>query len=359
MRPVDPRALLKIEPPPKFSGTDRSMPFRRWWRQVEEFLDGQPTEVIGSEKRRILWVSRQLEREALEWYQDWMDRVERGLAEHQWASFVDELRTRFTDENEADTAYRELEAYTYREDIHTFLIRWDVLCRRAEVSGMAYRKMLHAAVGPALRKRLELYERVNTDKEFRANVLKAGRNLEDWARENRQQSVRPRDGPEPVRDARPPPRSTPRPPAIPQRSQTMAFRPRPVELRNANPNPNPGLPRIRERRFASVEEAIRGVPEGMVEARKRKGVCLRCGWIGHLATHCLRQVETRIVSGGREERRIAGLKRGQKEEEYGDGEEYEVEVERQPKRSRFEVAALDAQEMPLYDDYGSEDNFSE
>jgi hypothetical protein len=117
---------------------------------VEEFLDGQPEEAIGSERRRILWVSRQLEKEALEWYQDWMDRVERGLVEHHWTSFVDELRTRFTDENEADTAYRELEAFTYREDIHTFLIHWDVFSRRAGVSGVAYRKMLFAAIGPTL-----------------------------------------------------------------------------------------------------------------------------------------------------------------------------------------------------------------
>jgi hypothetical protein len=46
--------------------------------------------------------------------------------------------------------------------------------------------------------------------------------------------------------------------------------------------------------------------------------------------------------------------------EYDDGEEYEVEeVERQPKRSSFEVAALDPPEMLLYDGYGSEDNFPE
>jgi hypothetical protein len=90
--PVDARALLKIEPPPKFSGTDRRMPFRDWWMQVEEFLEGQPEEVVGGERRRILWVSRQLEKEAQEWYLDWKQRVERGQAEYRWASFVDELR---------------------------------------------------------------------------------------------------------------------------------------------------------------------------------------------------------------------------------------------------------------------------
>jgi hypothetical protein len=43
--------------------------------QVEEFLDGQPEEAIGGERRCILWVSRILEKEALVWYQDWVDRV--------------------------------------------------------------------------------------------------------------------------------------------------------------------------------------------------------------------------------------------------------------------------------------------
>jgi hypothetical protein len=66
--PVDARALLKIEPPPKFSGTDRRTTFRDWWVQVEEFLESQPEEVIGGERRRIVWVSRLLEQEAQEWY---------------------------------------------------------------------------------------------------------------------------------------------------------------------------------------------------------------------------------------------------------------------------------------------------
>jgi hypothetical protein len=75
-----------------------------------------------------------------------------------------------------------------------------------------------------------------------------------------------------------------------------------------------------------------------------------------MTTHCLRPLDSRMPA---REGHVAGLKRGQ-EVECDDGEEYEVEeVERQPKRARFEVAALDAQEMPLYGGYGSEDNFSD
>jgi hypothetical protein len=37
-----------LVPPPKFSGTDRRMPFRDWWMQVEEFLEGQPEEVASA-----------------------------------------------------------------------------------------------------------------------------------------------------------------------------------------------------------------------------------------------------------------------------------------------------------------------
>jgi hypothetical protein len=200
--PVDARALVKIEPPPKFSGTDRRTTFRDWWMQVEEFLKSQLEEVIGGERRRIVWVSRLLVKEAQEWYLEWKRRVRDGQTEYNWPSFVDELRQRFTDDNEADLAYRELETMTYQRDIHTFLIRWDALCARAGVSGVAYRKMLLAAIGPTLRDRLERYDRANTDKEFRANVLNAGRNLEDWARErrreDRQRPARASEAPRPT-----------------------------------------------------------------------------------------------------------------------------------------------------------------
>jgi hypothetical protein len=216
-QPVDARALLQIKPPPKFSGTDRRTTFRDWWMQVEEFLDSQPEEVIGGERRRIVSVSRLLEKEAQEWYLEWKRRVRNGQAEHNWQSFVNELRQRFTDDNEADLAYRELETMTYQRDNYTFLIRWDTLCARAGVSGVAYRKMLLSAIGPTLRDRLERYDRANTDKEFRANVLNAGRNLEDWARERRRE-----DRQRPVRAS-----ETPRPAPAPTFRPTPSARPVP------------------------------------------------------------------------------------------------------------------------------------
>jgi hypothetical protein len=99
-----------------------------------------------------------------------------------------------------------------------------------------------------------------------------------------------------------------------------------------------------DQRFATVEEATKGVPEEVIRARRLSKSCLRCGLTGHQATHCARQLDTRMPKEGR----IAGLKRG---EDGVDGEEYEEEdgVERESKRSRFEVAALDAQEVPLYE----------
>jgi hypothetical protein len=205
--------------------------------QVEEFLENQPEEVIGGERRRILWVSRQLEKEAQEWYLDWKRRVRDGQAEHSWPSFVDELRRRFRDDNEADAAYRELETLSYQKDIYTFLIRWDALSTRAGVSGVAYRKMLLAAIGPALRDRLERYDRATNDADFRANVLNAGRNWEDWARERRREErprpARPQEGPTPT--SRP---TLPLRPATMPRSQTVAIRPRPHDS-----NRNPDQPR--------------------------------------------------------------------------------------------------------------------
>jgi hypothetical protein len=234
------------------------------------------------------------------------------------------------DDNEADLGYRELETMTYQRDIHTFLIRWDALCAQAGVSGVAYRKMLLSAIGPTLGDRLERYDRANTDKEFRANVLNAGRNLEDWAREHRREDrQRPARASETPRPA-PAPTSRPTSNARPvPRPQTVTPRELP---RTANSNPlrtiNSNLPARTEfkRRFATVEEATKGVPEELLKAHKASKSCLRCGLGGHQATHCFRRVENGIPS--KTEGRIAGLKRGEGDDHEEDYEEVE-EVERE------------------------------
>jgi hypothetical protein len=248
---------------------------------------------------------------------------------------------------------------TYQRDIHTFLIRWDALCARAGVSGVAYRKMLLSAIGPTLRDLLERYDRANTDKEFRANVLNAGRNLEDWARErrreDRQRPARASEAPRPTPTLTPASRPTssvrsvPRPQKATPRELPRIANSNPPRTASAN-QPRTGF----DQRFATVDEATKGVPEEVIRARRLSKSCLRCGIAGHQATHCARQLATRMPKEGR----IAGLKQGE-EGDYGEDYEEVEEVERESNRSRFEIAGLDAEETPLYEGYGSEDNFSD
>jgi hypothetical protein len=128
------------------------------------------------------------------------------------------------------------------------------------------------------------------------------------------------------------------------------------------PQPSAPLRRRYEAKFTSIKEAIRGIPEDVLETRRKAGDCLRCGWKkdapgAHQAINCVRPADkgTEVSSGSRPQHRGAAVRRSSE----SDFEDVELEDEREVKRSRVEIAALDAEEAPLYEGYGSEDNFSD
>jgi hypothetical protein len=162
-------------------------------------------------------------------------------------------------------------------------------------------------------------------------------------------SERPRDR---DRDQASRPRSDP---AMPSSSSTR------VDT-GAGPQPSVSLRRRCETKFTSVKEAIRGIPEEVSEVRKKAGDCPSRGWKNdapgaHQAINCVRPADmgTEAPSGSRPQHRVAAVRRSAKPDFNDD----ELEDERETKLSKVEIAALDAEEMPLYEEYESGDNFSE
>jgi hypothetical protein len=130
----------------------------------------------------------------------------------------------------------------------------------------------------------------------------------------------------------------------------------------AGPQSSVPLRRRYKTKFTSVKEAIRRIPEDLLESCKKPGDCLRCGWKkdapgAHQAINCVRPADkgTEASSGSRPHHRVAAVRRSG-EPDFDDDE---LEDERETKHSRVEIAALDAEEMPLYEEYESGDNFSE
>jgi hypothetical protein len=248
-----------------------------------------------------------------------------------------------------------------------FLTEWDELCEPAGISGPQYRHKLLMAVGPEVQERLQGQRIVETDEEFREQVLTTGRHLKRWKQElglrtlnrTRPDCERPRDHDRPRLSERPRERDhdqAPRPWSDPTRPVNLS-----AKTSTGSQAPT-SFRRQYELRFSSVKEAIRGIPEDVLEGCRKAGDCLRCGWKkdapgAHQSINCIRPADkgTEAPSGSRPQHRVAAVRRSA-EPDFDDDE---LDDEREAKRSRVGIAALDAEETPLYAGYGSEDNFSD
>jgi hypothetical protein len=338
-----PRRMIELSPPPKFSGTDKKVPFANWWRQVIQYLDSQPPGAVGDDKRKISWVSSRLESEADIWYWDWKEQAEKPFSTvpYTWEQFQVDIKKRFTDTREDVRAWRELRKLSYTDDIHSFLTKWDGLCAKAGVHGTVYRDMLLRAVGPTVRGKMENVAPADTDEGLREQVLNAGRIVELWADTRAHERDLGYRRPERTdhrtnRDQRTSNNTRPVPSAT--TATTSSTRDRSAGTK-ASVRPQPR--QLYEQKFSTIEEAVNGVPHEVVQARRKEGLCLRCGYSKHTALHCHREPNSQMP------RQIAAVEAGKHDREDSEDEE------EMAKRPRMEVAAVDIQ-MPLYEDAGYE-----
>jgi hypothetical protein len=274
--PAFSRRLLDIQEPPKFSGNSKELSFDSWWQEVRQYMSAQPADAVGTEERRIFWVSGLLTKDAKEWYWDWVKRANRGEFALDWATFERELLQRFEESGQDVKALRELRKLTYVSgaSIHTFLARWDALSLKARVRDVVYREMLLGAMPRDVVQRMQQDELAQDDAEFRSQILRAGKISEHWyEKELADRQARTTSRPEPTRLNRPQaPVATPRHPGSGPSSQVGP---------SANPSKRE-FPRL----FATLEEATKGIPQHVVRLRLERRLCARCGWRKHVATHC-------------------------------------------------------------------------
>jgi hypothetical protein len=176
------RRLLEIQEPSKFSGDSKELPFDAWWQEVRQYLSAQPAEAVGTEERRIIWVSGLLTKDAKAWYWDWARRAQGGEFALNWVTFERDLFERFEEDGQDVRALRELKklAYVNGTSIHAFLARWDALSLKAKVRDVVYREMLLEAMSKDVVQRMQQDELARDDPGFRAQILRAGKISEHW-----------------------------------------------------------------------------------------------------------------------------------------------------------------------------------
>jgi hypothetical protein len=355
---------LELNKPTIFTGTDKTVVFSNWWRGVTQYLNATPDEEKGGELRQIVWVGGYLAGEAQEWYWDWDHRREEGLVDGTWKQFSLDINGRFRDDRENVRAYQKLLALKYRngDSMHTFLTRWDALCLKANIKDLIYRQMLLSAVGEEVRKRMHMVVPAEEDNAFRGQILQAGRTVEHWAAE------------EPVRTTNNAgaQRSIPRPEPPITHPTTTVTTTTPAAAAAPGPRPwprptgtNGNAAPCFEQRFTTIADAVRGIPQEAIEARRVRGDCLRCGQRRgspgeHRALFCYRSANMQPpLARPLEGNQVAAIELGKRERPV----DAEWELDESWKRSRVDVAAVDGgNDVRLYADeagYDSEDRFED
>jgi hypothetical protein len=326
---------------------------------VTQYLNATPDEEKGGELRQIVWVGGYLAGEAQEWYWDWDRRREENLVDGTWKQFSLDINGRFRDDRENVRAYQKLLALKYRngDSMHTFLTRWDALCLKANIKDLIYRQMLLSAVGEEVRKRMHMVVPAEEDNAFRVQILQAGRTVEHWAAE---EPVRTTNNASAQRSI-----SRPEPPTTHPTTTVTTTTPAAAAAPGPRPWPRPtgtngnAAPRF-EQRFPAIADAVRGIPQEVVEARRTRGDCLRCGQRRgspgeHRALFCYRSANMQPpLARPLEGNQVAAIELGKRPIEA------EWELDESWKRSRTEVVG--GNDVALYADaagYESEDRFED
>jgi hypothetical protein len=200
-----------------------------------------------------------MEGEAKNWFRDYQDKVQQGLEVWEIASFIEALRERFVSDDYQTKAYNELQDLKYNNNIEDFVAIYKRLATKARLTGPALREPLISALPGVIQARLSLAETTNNDQEWYQQVLSAGRSQERyWKSQKKGKTI-----------AKP---------------KTTA---------------GPSNTRTQDKKFASVEEAIKGIPKNVVDHRKNNKSCLRCGYHNHNCLYCrMREPNIKISALG-------------------------------------------------------------
>jgi hypothetical protein len=231
--------------PEIFRGTSKE-DFLTWKREIEGAVYLRRTSFQTAEET-IIFIASYLQGSARTFFQDYQDTIIRTNGVWDVDQFLNRMQRRFKANNLPENALKKIKALVYKGDIDNLVETFRILARRAQLSGPPLRDMLKAVLPYAIKSRISIMEPTEDDDTWLNNVIMAGRGQEELQEDNRRTKTTMQG-------------------ALPQGS-----------LSN------------QEKRFKSIEEATKGVPQAVVKSRMEKKACARCGMQNHNAYFCRRR----------------------------------------------------------------------
>ena len=170
---------IKISDPPKFSGKSTE-DFDTWWMCMRTFIADQPHH-FPRPGIKLQYCRGRLAGHALAWHMQWETEAVSGKHERSWTEYRAAIHTRFYNEFQEETAYKDIMDVKYEGSIQDMITEYDTLNVKAGITGVAYRTMLMRSLPPQIFKQLNTVNPANkTDEELREIVLTAEKNVEIW-----------------------------------------------------------------------------------------------------------------------------------------------------------------------------------
>jgi hypothetical protein len=111
----------------------------------------------------------------------WETEAVGGKHKRCWMEYRTVKYTRFHNEFQEETAYKDIMDVKYTGSIQDMITEYDTLNIKAGITGIAYRTMLMRSLPPQIFKQLNTVNPANkTDEELREIVLTTGKNVEIW-----------------------------------------------------------------------------------------------------------------------------------------------------------------------------------
>jgi hypothetical protein len=260
--------------PPVFKG-DKKDPkeiYRRWIRSVERYLQ-YFREEFHDDIDKIIWVGGLLEDKALAWYDNREEDMKKFFQVDNWKSFTSTMEERFVDKQEEEKSLRRMNDLKYTGDIEDYLTKMETLNFRVCLSGTSYIHSLKQGMNEEILDRMSTAEvPPKDDTAFIELMRRVGVSYEDrLAEKNRSHQNRDnsqgKKGNKRKRDE--------------HQGQDKNQEKKPEKDKGSDPK----KPRTEKKGPKAIHtdkaEALKGIPESLLEARAKRNECKRCGSSEH------------------------------------------------------------------------------
>ena len=203
------------------------------------------------------------------------------------------MSEKFIDPYENERAIEKMMDLEYRGDMEKYIREMENLNAGPNLSGIMWQKVVRSGLSNEIKDAMAMLGGyTDDDQEMLANLRKAGRRVEERARERKRDAQKSssggnkgkghqddKSGGQSREQQRPKDSNT-------QRSKgNSGSKPAPKDNANADSG-------RKEKRHTDANVALKGISEETRESRKSRRACLRCGENGHGWYHCLKDKKT-------------------------------------------------------------------